>query len=952
MTKAKGRKPITKAKAKGRKPITKAKAKGVVICEGNTVDKVKRAYTPRTINRKPKELAYFNNLYKTSHFKGLDRTRKELHLICRCNARIFNHKKRVANFLRNHENCEPAEDGIVPKPSRAYTIDHYNNKYEGSNFIKLEGAGKKRKLICKCGSCYMARYVSKLGDWVKNHDCNDTTQITQNETENKIDLEEPASMIHDKTSDDKTHIDTKSTDHATTQMNYNNQQQTTKTPTKVKANTPSSSGSAKVIANLGSEFKKGFLSIYNSVSQKLMGSSTIQTSIVPYKKRESYKFLERSNWDFTGILWKDNTCYIECVVNLMFFLMHSLDDQNRLKLCQFLHPLSVVRNKYCKQEVNNGTLNSYRNDMMQLFFKNENGTLKFDHPDGKALREYDNIHRTWVHIMEKQSNPETHHVVKLKYLVEPKSKADSYALTLSLDPTVNNSLANVLLNQPKERCYKDQIIGLPPVLSIHLAVALEHMDAIFKDEQIEESLEIIIDSKKYIYDLVGGIYYNEGHFINAFKDMRSEDNTNYYKYDSMGNKCIKIKTKCFPERFQFDDGGGVYYIHRLVYGLKRIEDCDRFDPPESYLKKGKIEVIDVTTPKIQPKHSVIDLITPKIQPKHSVNDLAALDTEAEGNAEEAIVKEETAAALLQNRRQNIKAIESNLPKHGGHYLAKNVFGVNDTLEKYLKALKEDKVNTFLSQWLETDDGKRLSEDDKRDLKSSFSQGRQLANNSAKITNYVGKKGARYMIDSTYMMKSKYGFLDSMKLILEFLETLTWQDENNVENNYALQYNYIYNEGKSIAQKAHTDYKKNNGINDAKKALPFTVFFGVSEESKLIIWNGERFETIKYGLGDVLFLAGDVVHAGPTYDDSHSRIQMYADTNVKHNYNNPNEWSSEVFNKQPLAYELDQGIHTAESFNDDIDKAAFIKTYGVLKEDIIKQLLYNEKNPNNKKKFYY
>jgi hypothetical protein len=202
------------------------------------------------------------------------------------------------------------------------------------------------------------------------------------------------------------------------------------------------------------------------------------------------------------------------------------------------------------------------------------------------------------------------------------------------------------------------------------------------------------------------------------------------------------------------------------------------------------------------------------------------------------------------------------------------------------------------------------------------------------------------------MKSNMGYLKSMKLILEFLENIRWKDKSkNCEKKYDLQFNFITNAGKSVAQTAHTDYRDTDGLNDCKNALPYTIFLGFRANSKLIVWNGETYETIEYGIGDVVFLAGDVIHAGPTYAGAHSRMQVYADTDVRHNNGNPNEWLNWPFNKQPLAYELDQGVYDLTNFESDICKSSFETTYKVKKKVILDQLKWNESNPTKKKIFF-
>jgi hypothetical protein len=304
-------------------------------------------------------------------------------------------------------------------------------------------------------------------------------------------------------------------------------------------------------------------------------------------------------------------------------------------------------------------------------------------------------------------------------------------------------------------------------------------------------------------------------------------------------------------------------------------------------------------------------------------------------------------------RQRIAAIKHNLPKSGEYLKVEKLFKVEGKLDKFFTSLEQEKKSSaYIKEWLKNTES--LKEPEKQKFIKAMNERRNTSNNDAKITNYVGSKGARWMKDSTFLMDSKYEYLAPMKLILEFIEGLSWTDEDNVERSYVLQYNYIYNKEASVAQKAHTDYKKSDGLNDKHKALPFTIFLGTRENSKLIIWNRrfKRYETVEYGVGDVLFLAGDVIHAGPTYLKAHGRMQLYADTNVRHDALNPNEWLQMPFSEQPLAYELDEGIYNAAYFQEAICHTALLTTYGVKKEDIVEILKKNEVNPNEKEKFFF
>ena len=282
-------------------------------------------------------------------------------------------------------------------------------------------------------------------------------------------------------------------------------------------------------------------------------------------------------------------------------------------------------------------------------------------------------------------------------------------------------------------------------------------------------------------------------------------------------------------------------------------------------------------------------------------------------------------------RQRIAAIK--LPKSGEFLKVEKLFKVEGDLDMFFTSIENQNSKTLINNTTS------LTDVEKTVFKKGVNERYKISDTGATITNYVGNRGARLMMDSTFMMDSKYHYLAPMKLILEFIEGLTWTNEQNVEQKYKLQYNYIFNTEASVAQKAHTDYKKDNGINKKGNALPFTIFFGIRQNSKLIIWNRtlKQYQTINYGVGDVLFLAGDVIHAGPTYLEAHGRMQLYADTNVIHNPLNPNEWFSVPFSEQPLAYELDEDIYNDESFHKAINESALKRTYNVSKKDIIKKL---------------
>jgi len=155
--------------------------------------------------------------------------------------------------------------------------------------------------------------------------------------------------------------------------------------------------------------------------------------------------------------------------------------------------------------------------------------------------------------------------------------------------------------------------------------------------------------------------------------------------------------------------------------------------------------------------------------------------------------------------------------------------------------------------------------------------------------------------------------------------------------YDLRVNLIYNKAMCQTQKQHQDYRKENLAKlSSGAAVPFTVFFGICPKSSLLVKTNNKWERINYGTGDVLFLAGDVIHAGPLYMEPNCRFQAFMDTQIRHDEGNTNEWISCEFEESSLFFEIKEGLYDAELFKSSVTKTKLQSLYGVSKDDIIKR----------------
>jgi len=158
--------------------------------------------------------------------------------------------------------------------------------------------------------------------------------------------------------------------------------------------------------------------------------------------------------------------------------------------------------------------------------------------------------------------------------------------------------------------------------------------------------------------------------------------------------------------------------------------------------------------------------------------------------------------------------------------------------------------------------------------------------------------------------------------------------------YNIQGNLIVNAGTAFAQKAHQDYKQCSSSVKSKcndKALPYSVFFGLCPNTTLLVCVDNKWQIITYGPGDVIFIAGDCIHAGTTCREPNCKFQVFMDTQeIKHNPQDSNEWLHWNFGKQPLAYEIRHtNLHNADSFFKEMNDAQLKSLYKISKDDIMK-----------------
>jgi hypothetical protein len=251
--------------------------------------------------------------------------------------------------------------------------------------------------------------------------------------------------------------------------------------------------------------------------------------------------------------------------------------------------------------------------------------------------------------------------------------------------------------------------------------------------------------------------------------------------------------------------------------------------------------------------------------------------------------------------QNIKSIQ--VPNSGQFVLVPRVFNVDAVAGNYIKSLAQHGAKT-------------------------------------RISNSLDRTHKRSMQSVTEQIKSSNPNLESMKKVLVWMETVQYQSNTKKGapmKEYTISANLISSKGLAYCQKAHTDFKTSDikSVRRKQAAIPLSAFFGVCPNSSLLIWDavGEVWQRIHYGVGDLILIAADVIHAGPTYKEDHWRIQFYLDTDIKHNPINPNEWLDWSFSNQPIKFEIDEGgIHTKDSLKN-VNQKKLMDLYRMKLEDL-------------------
>jgi len=219
--------------------------------------------------------------------------------------------------------------------------------------------------------------------------------------------------------------------------------------------------------------------------------------------------------------------------------------------------------------------------------------------------------------------------------------------------------------------------------------------------------------------------------------------------------------------------------------------------------------------------------------------------------------------------------------------------------------------------------------------------KSLAQHGAKtrISNSLDRTHKRSMQSVTEQIKSSNPNLESMKKVLVWMETVQYQSNTKKGapmKEYTISANLISSKGLAYCQKAHTDFKTSDieSVRRKQAAIPLSAFFGVCPNSSLLIWDGKKWQRIHYGVGDLILIAADVIHAGPTYKEDHWRIQFYLDTDIQHNPINPNEWLDWPFTTQPIKFEIDEGgIHTKDSLCKNVNQKKLKDLYRMTLEDL-------------------
>jgi hypothetical protein len=257
-------------------------------------------------------------------------------------------------------------------------------------------------------------------------------------------------------------------------------------------------------------------------------------------------------------------------------------------------------------------------------------------------------------------------------------------------------------------------------------------------------------------------------------------------------------------------------------------------------------------------------------------------------------------------RQNIKKIV--VPPSGQFTKTEKVFNVDKTSEEYIRLLT---------------------------VHGSKGHNSNLKPTKARISNSIDKKGQRWMESITDAMKSENPQLQSMTDILHWMENLTYTEGKK----YTTSANLIFSKDLAYCQRAHMDFKTTDieKARASKSALPLSAFFGICPNSSLLIWNPttKTWQRIHYGVGDLILIAADVIHAGPTYTEDHWRIQFYMDTDIQHNPSNPNQWFDWPFEKQPIKFEIDEKVHTKDKFRETVNQTQLWNLYKVQLDDVDK-----------------
>lgn len=286
---------------------------------------------------------------------------------------------------------------------------------------------------------------------------------------------------------------------------------------------------------------------------------------------------------YQGIKWDDNTCWIEAIINALYFAyIFHLTDTIRAKFDQFLPTLTNIwKNFICKEneykiniKMNETTIiDEYRRQVMDLYF-NDDGTYKIITTTApRQLGDYGCPIDAYHHLCCQYSYP-LHNTIESAIGNQFKEVYLTYGIckdhmneTFDLKSMINDTIPNGNFKK------------LPPVLVVivsnlfaeAIGASNIHGSKIKQlianktpwiDDKMMEGLELMENNSLKVYKIASAVYKQKKHFITRFKDSERV----YFHQDGMikhgyAQQCSKEEG--FPYHYSYI--GNLCVISMIVY---------------------------------------------------------------------------------------------------------------------------------------------------------------------------------------------------------------------------------------------------------------------------------------------------------------------------------------------------------------------------------------------------